>query len=213
MKTLSWSNITVQQFQDIHRLSITPDIDDFDRVERAICILFDKTESQVDDLLVSEFEALARQCSFALTEQIPGKPEKKISAGGKQYAITYDPTRLRHRQYVELITYSEKPFDNMHLIMASLVQPVKWGMRKKNRAEDHQVYATDMLNARLIDVYHSCVFFCKLWISLMERIRASLVVEMMKKGMTKETALELLNCSINGMAGFIQPGKWQNLNV
>jgi hypothetical protein len=213
MKTLSWGTITVQQFQDIHRLSISPDLDEFDRVERAICILFDMTEQQVDDLPVTTFNALARQCTFALTDKVPGKPVKSFRIGRNKYAITYDPTKLRHRQYVEVLTFGEKPIENMHFIMASLVQPVRWGIRRKNEAKDHEAIATDMLNARLVDVYHSCVFFCKLWVSLMERIRASLVLQMMRAGMTKDTALELLNSSINAMAGFIQPGKWQNLNV
>ncbi|MGN6416111.1 MAG: hypothetical protein ACTHMC_01375 [Pseudobacter sp.] len=213
MKTLSWGTITVQQFQDIHRLSLTPDIDDFERVERAICILFDMTEQQLGDLPVKEFTALARQCTFALTDQVPGKPVKSFRIGRKKYAITYDPTKLRHRQYVEILTFGDKPIENMHYIMASLVQPVRWGMRRKNEAKDHEAISADMLNAKLVDVYHSCVFFCKLWLSLMERIRASLVFQMMQTGMTQSTAQELLSSSINAMAGFIQPGKWQNLNV
>lgn len=213
MKTLSWGNITVQQFQDIHRLSLTPDIDEFDRVERAICILFDMTEQQVDDLPVKEFNALARQCAFALTDNVPGKPVKSFRIGKKKYAITYDPTKLRHRQYVEILTFGNKPIENMHYVMASLVQPVRWGMRRRNEAKDHEALSADMLNARLVDLYHSCVFFCKLWLSLMQRIKGSLVIQMMEKGITKETALGLLNNSIAAMAGFIQPGKWQTLSV
>jgi hypothetical protein len=214
MMKLSWSDITVQQFLDIHRLSLTQDLDEMEKVERIICILFDKTEQEVENLTMLEFRELASQCGFILTGQIPGKPVRQIKVGKKRYSITYDPTKLRHRQYVEILHFGDKPVENMHLIMASIVQPVTWYRRKlRNEAEDHPAIASDMLNARVIDVYHACVFFCNLYVSLMENIKDSLVLEMMRKGATKDQAMALLNCSQTAMAGFIQPAKWQHLKV
>jgi hypothetical protein len=214
MKQLSWEDITVQQFLDIHRLSLSQDLEEMEKVERIICILFDKTEQEVENLTMLEFRELASQCAFVMNSQIPGKPVRQIRVGKKRYSITYDPTKLRHRQYVEILHFGGKPVENMHLIMASIVQPVTWYRKRlKNEAEDHPAIASDMLNARVVDVYHACVFFCNLYVSLMENIKASLVVEMMRKGATKDQALALLNSSQTAMAGFIQPGRWQHLKA
>lgn len=208
---MRWSDITVSQFQDIHRLSLDTDLDDMDKVTRSIAILFNKTENEVDNMAMYEFSNLAKQCNFLFTDTIPGKPEKYISIGSKKYGIQYDPKKLTHRQYVEVIHFSEKPIENMHLIMASLVQPVRFGLWRKNKASDHEKIAHDMLNARVIDVYHSCVFFCKLYANLIGVIRGSLVSEMMMKGLTKDQSESLVSHSQNAMDGFIQPEKWQLL--
>lgn len=208
MKHLSWSDITVQQFLDLHRLT-GQKLDDMERVEKTIAILYDLTERQVEELSISEFNRLAKQCAFVLTSDIPGKPVRTIKAGKKRYSITYDPTKLRHRQYVEIIHFSDKPVENMHLIMASVVQPMTWyGKKVRNEAEDHPAIASDMLSARVVDVYHACVFFCKLYVNLISSIRVYLVTEMMKRGMSREHATTLVDSSQNAMAGFIQPGKW-----
>lgn len=214
MRQLSWPDITVQQFIDIYRLSLTPPIDEMERVERIICILYNMSEQEVEDLPMKEFSAIAKQVAFVMSGKIPGKPVKQIKVGRQRYDIIYDPTKLRHRQYVELIHFGDKPVEQMHMIMASVVNPVNWyGRRLKNKAEDHQSIASDLLNARVIDVYHSCVFFCKLYVNLIQHIKAYLVVEMMEKGATKDQALTLVNSSQDAMAGFIAHEKWQLLKV
>ena len=208
---MKWSDISVAQLQDIHRLSLNTDLDDMDKVTRSIAILFGKTENEVDNLSMHEFSSLARSCNFLFNDTIPGKPEKYIRIGSKKYGIQYDPKKLRHRQYVEIIHFSEKPIENMHFIMASLVQPVKWGIWRANQSKDHEAISQDMLNARVIDVYHSCVFFCKLYANLIGVIKGSLVAEMKRKGLTTEQAEMMVTYSQNAMDGFIQPGKWQLL--
>lgn len=214
MKQLSWSDITVQQFIDIYRLSLSRDLDEMERVERVIAILFDKSEQEVENLTVAEFNTMARQCAFVMTPEIPGKPVKQIKIGKRRYSIIYDPTKLRHRQYVEVIHFGDKPIEHMHLIMASVVQPVTWyGRRLKNEAEQHEAIASDLLNARVIDVYHSCVFFCKLYVNLIQHMRVSLVQEMMRKGVTRDQAILLVDNSWSAMAGFIAHEKPQHLNA
>src|SRR5690349_9474879 len=162
--TPSWHTLTVGQFLDLYRLSINTELDEMGRLERAICIIYDLTERQVEEMLVTDFTQKAKHAAQFLTNKIPGKPVKKIKVGRNVYRITYDPTKLRHRQYVEVLTFGEKPIENMHLVMASVVQPVTWyGRAKRNEAEQHIEIANDMLKARVMDVYHTCVFFCKLY--------------------------------------------------
>lgn len=204
MKKLSWNDITVQQFQKIHELTKYTDLGDIERIEQVICILFDKTIKQVEEIRISEFNKLAKQCGEIMIGGIPGKPEKYIKVGKNRYAINYDPTKLRTRQYVEILHFSDKPIEHMHLIMASIVEPVNWyGKRLKNESENHEIIASDLLYAPVINVYHSCVFFCKLYVNLIENIKPYLIHEMMRRGAKMEQAKELLNNSQRVMAGFI----------
>ncbi|HVX50489.1 MAG TPA: hypothetical protein VHB48_10035 [Chitinophagaceae bacterium] len=213
---LSWQNITVQQFQDVYRLSEDKNLDDMQRLEKVIAILYDKTEKQVGEMTIKEFTAHANQCAFIMQSQnIPGKPVKYIRCGKHRYGIQYNPAKLRHRQYVEILHFGDKPIENMHLIMASLVQPVKFRfLWRHNRANMHSRIAQDMLDAPVVHVYHAAVFFCKLYVSLIAAIKDYLVAEMMKENkITKEQAEKLVDISRNAMAGFIQPAKWQSLSV
>lgn len=200
---LSWDTITVQQFQDISRLSLETNLEDFDKVERVICILYDLTEEQVGELTRGEFAQKAREVDFVMNSPIPGRPRRTIKGGSGRYAIEYNPVKLKHRQYVEILTFGEKPIENMHLLMASIVQPIRWGFRHKNSVADHESIATDLLQAPVKDVYHSCVFFCKLYNNLIRDIKDSLVAQMMEK-MSREKAEELLEISLSVMDGFTQ---------
>lgn len=209
MKQISWSDITVEQFQEVYQLSLSEDIDEVSRIERVITIMYGLTTQEVEGLIMPEFNQMARQCADIMAGVIPGKPVREIKIGKRRYSIIYDPSKLRHRQYVELMQYGDKVIENMHLIMASLVQPVTWyGKRLKNNVDDHTSIADEMRNARFIDVYHCCVFFCKLYMNLMENIKDSLVKKMTKAGMPNHQLIQLINSSQSIMAGSIIQEKW-----
>lgn len=213
---LTWNDITVEQFLSIYKLSQTADLDDITRLERAVCILFDKTEKEVDEMTMAEFNRLSGQAAFVLTEQVPGKARRKIRANGKLYRINYSPSKLKHRQYVEVLHFGEKPVDNMHLIMASIVEPVTWyGKKLKNTADDHERIAADMLLAPVGQVYHSAVFFCSLYINLINSIRPYLENQLvtLKQAETMEQASEMITVLINAMAGFIPQKSLRILKV
>lgn len=215
-RRLQWKDINVQQFLDIYRLSITPDLDEMTRLERAVCILFDRTEKQLDEMSMGEFTNLSSQVAFVLTEPIPGKASRVIKANGRRYWVIYSPSKLRHRQYVEVLHFGDKPVDNMHLILASIVNPVTWyGRKLKNQADQHEAIASDLLHARVQDVYHSAVFFCKLYVNLISNIRGFLEQEMLKQGKaeTKEEASQMITDLINAMVGFIPPKNFRILKV
>jgi len=210
-----WNKITVAQFQAIYKLSQDKTMPPEDVACGIISILYNMTLTQVDELPMSTFNELAKASTAMLNvEDMPGKPVRILKANGKKYGIIYDPTKLKHRQYVETIQYSDKPIENMHLIMASIVQPVNWfGRWGKNDVNKHADVAADIQQARMIDVYHTCVFFCKLYLNSMQAIKPYLVNEMIKKGVSQQTATELLTNSINIMAGHILPKKSQALKV
>lgn len=206
----TWDDVTVQQFLDIYKLNDSS-LSEMDKIERVICILFDLTQQQVDDMPMSEFTQKCRIAGFTLNTPIPEKPVRYIKVGKRKYAITYDPTKLRHRQYVELMTYGTNPTENMHLIMASIVEPVNWyGRKLKNNVDDHAAIASDMLQAKVVDVHNANVFFCKLYVSLIANIKDYLVSQMMmNSNMTREKSESLIMASINAMAGFIPQKNWQ----
>lgn len=211
MAEVSWDNLTVGQFLDLYRLSITADLDEMEKVERAVAIIYNKSEREVEEMKMGEFTQLSKQAAQFLTTAIPGKPVRSIVVGNNKYKITYDPTQLRQRQYVEVLHYGESPVENMHLIMASIVRPVKWGIARRNNVDDHAKIANDILQAPVKDVYHTCVFFCKLYMNLIESIRASLVNQIQEKTkLSKETADQLVSISLKGMGGFIQQPVSQN---
>ncbi|WP_143822379.1 hypothetical protein [Mucilaginibacter pedocola] len=210
---ISWNSISVAQFQEIHAMAIAPEIDELSRLTRLICVVHNLTEQQVDELTVTQFNALANDCRFLLSAQIPGKPVKSFMVGTRKYSVNYTPSKLKHRQYVEISHFANDPIANLHYILASIVQPVKWGFKQANKASRHQQIAQDMLNAPITVLYHTCIFFCKLYKSLIEAMRASLVAEMMEVGKSRKQAEELVTIFSAVMDGSIQPNKWPNLKA
>ena len=213
---LTWQDISVQQFLDIYKLSTQPELEDIERLQRAVCILFDKTEKEVDEMSMREFNLLSSQAAFVLTEDVPGKARRAIKANGKRYRVNYSPSKLRHRQYVEVVHFGDKPIENMHLVMASIIEPVTWyGRREKNNADQHEAIASDLLHAKVIDVYHSAVFFCKLYINLISNTRGYLEQQLViqNKAETPEKASQMITDLIAAMVGFIPQKNFRILKV
>ena len=210
---MNWKDITLGQYQDIYKLHLDSKLDEMERIERLISIVYGLTENEVNLLPLQKFNEYARECSFLLTEnEIPGKPKRYIKVNGKKYRIIYYPSDLQYRQYVEVLTFAEKPIENMHLIMASIVKPIKYGfITKSNDVAKHSEYAADMEKANFIDIYHTCVFFCKLYKNLMEAMQGYLVQEMTKKGMEKWKAEMLCSNLVKSLDGFIPQPKSQNI--
>ncbi len=162
---MNWQTITVQQFQQLHKVSTSNDSDE-DKSVQAVAILYNMTEAQVDDMDLLQFKKLCAKTAAVLDiSQIPGKPETRIG----NYKIVYNPAKLKHRQYVEINHWVDNQIENMHLIMASLVVPIKWNFwTSPNKSEHHEQYATDILQQPFYKVYQACVFFCELYKALIE---------------------------------------------
>lgn len=213
---LTWKDISVEQFLSIYRLSMSPELDDVIRLERAVCILFDKTEKEVDEMRMADFTRLSGEAAFVLTEAVPGKARRVIKANGHRYRVTYSPSKLRHRQYVEVLTFGDEPVEKMNLVLASIVEPITWyGKPLRNEAADHDRIATDLLQARVVDVYHSAVFFCKLYVNLISNIKGYLEEQLltMKKAETQAQASQMITDLINAMVGFIPQKNFPILKI
>jgi|GEM_PF-3061855 len=207
IKAISWADVTVHQYQQVYQILISNPQDDIEAVQRIVQIMYGLTSDQADNLSIEEFNRLAKSVRF-LFEQgiIPGQPKKVLRIGGNRYKVCYDLQKMRHRQYVEVVSWTQTEQDmilNMHRCMASIVDPINWyGRRRKNMADEHTRIADDMLNAPVLDIYHSCVFFCTQFRYLIDSIQPYLVEEMMSKGMSRtmaEAAVELSKGITDGL--------------
>jgi len=215
---MTWNDLTVEQFQQIYRYCNRKDIEEFEKLEGIISIMYNLTFEQIQELSMTDFNFKAKEVGFLLNQDEfigdpNGIPLKYIKANGKTYFVNYEIKKMKYRQYVETMHYQNDPILNLHLIMASIVQPVKWGFRRENKAEDHAKIAQDILKAKMSDVYKSCVFFCKLYLTLIHNSKDYLITEMTTKGLTESEAINSLNASLEIMAGFIRHENWQPLKV
>ena len=199
------NTLTVQQFLDLYRLSINTTDTEQQKLENAVAIVYNLSQQQVENLQMKKFVAMGSHAAKFLTTAIPGKAKRYITGNGNRYKITYNPTLLKHRQYVEVVHYARKPIENMHLVLASIVQPVKFKFfTQANKGENHERIANDLLQAPVKDIYHACVFFCKLYENLMATTQDYLVNEIMKtKQVSRTWAEKMITASRNVSGGFI----------
>ncbi len=206
MNSMSWYKLTVSQFLDLYKTS-NSDLDEMEKSERAISIIYSLTPKEIDKMKMSEFQKLSKEAGVFLTSKIPGAAVPFIKVGSKKYQVIYDPTRLRQRQYVEIVHFATNPIENMHLIMASIVKPYRFGVAYPNDANKHEEYANDMLQARVVDVYHTCVFFCNLYRNLM----AASLDYLERDGVTKKMR-ETIMSLISVMDGYMPQRELQSMN-
>lgn len=200
-----WNKITVQQFQQVYAIS-NSEMDYTDKASNIISVLYNMTLSQVDDMQIGRFNELSRATAdLVRTENIPGKAIRTIKAAGRKYFINYDTTAIKHGQYIDISGFGVKPIENMHLLMASVVQPINWYGKKIKRL--HHEIAGDLLQARVMDVYHSCVFFCKVYLRSMEVLKDSLIYQMIKMGLSQTEAQKAWANSLKFLDGCIPQKK------
>lgn len=200
---MNWQRITVRQFQQIY--AIDSKLDELDKLVKAVCILFNKTEDEVNDLTRDEFTAICKKAAFAF-ETIPQQPHKDRIG---RYKVQYDVRKLRFRRYAEPMQFAANDLiPNLHNILASIVNPTFFGFRLRNRAKDHPKIANELLDAPFLDVYYTCVFFCKLYRSSIEATQPYILKELMTK-MTAEESHATLTLLKNTLDGIIPQHKSQ----
>ena len=203
---MSWDKINVFQYQQlIPALSIE---DVTDQNMRLIGILNGWTENQVDSLSVEQYAKEKSKLTF-LNETIVGNPVKYINVNGKRYKCIYDIRKLPSGRYIESKVFSQDLVGNLHKLAASMVIPMKktiFGWREvKFDASRHEEYATDMLEARFVDVYHSIVFFYQVYRNWMEISKDYLIQQMMKVGKSHSEAKKEVQNLLNILDGSIVP--------
>jgi hypothetical protein len=169
---MTWRDITVEQYQLINginnekiRRDQSKEDNDLEKMIRIIALLFNKTETEVNNLPVDHFHRLTAHITNLFTYDFKGKERHTIIANGKRYAFDYEIGQMRHAQYVEAMSFLKdgKIIENLHLIAASITCPMTWYFKRGvNDSSTHAERANDFLQANFQDTYNSVVFFCAL---------------------------------------------------
>jgi len=154
---MTWNDLTVGQYQRIYPI-ITSDISDESKLQQIVMELEGK------ECTAGNLERKIGEYAFLSQMDIKPKAMKRFNVGGRWYRFNYDIEKMPAARYVEVKTFMGGDFvNNMHMIMASAVVPIKrkWFrfVDTKYESDNHSFYAKDMQDANFIDCYNSLVFF------------------------------------------------------
>ncbi len=200
-----WQNVSIEQYQRIVKIS-TSNMPDEEKTTEYLSIILNKTPKQIEDMSIADYNGQCKNMAALFTKDIPGKPQRYIKAG-KLYRVNYEVSKTRFAQYVEVKSFVKGGIvENLHLIMASICEPVIdyviYRKPLKNKSEDHEQRASDMLQAKFIDAYHSAVFFCKLYKNSMNSLQDYLAKQMLANRMTPEQVNISLQALMRVLDGF-----------
>lgn len=206
---MNWSNVTVFQYQQINELyANSKDLTDLDISVKVASILTNQTENQIDSLPVKELGPLLESIAF-INEDIKPEAVKVITINGRRYKCVYDVRNIPASRYIESKHFSSDVMGNLHKIMACMVIPQKRGWfgwkDDKYDASKHSEYAQDILEAPIVNVLGSVVFFYQVYRLWIKNSKDYLVKQMMVEKITKQEAEKGWEALCNIMDGFIKP--------
>jgi hypothetical protein len=202
--------MNVKQFQELYFIFKSEDFD-FDKSVKMVGVLTNKTEDEVEAMPMKQFN---KQCAKivkafdVLSKKInEGKFQKFLFANGRIYRLNYDLNKAS--KYVEGMAFSKDVITEMHRLLATIAEPIKWNGKKYYRS--HHEIAQDMEQVEFECAYNVAVFFCLQYEILMKVIQPYLISEAMKKGMSKTEATESITNFNSLLAGYSMPRWLQNL--
>jgi hypothetical protein len=206
---MTWNNVTVFQYQQINEIyANAKDLSDLDLSVKVTSILKNLTEHQIDSLPVKELGPLLESISFVHTDIQPQAVDL-IKVNGRVYRCIYDVRNMPAARYIESKHFSSDVMGNLHKIFACMVIPQKktWFGWKDDKydASRHSEYAQDILEAPVVNVLGSVVFFYQVYRLWIKNSKAYLVQQMMKGGVTEKKAVEGWEALCSIMDGFIKP--------
>ena len=205
---MNWNELTVEQYQRIYPI-ITSDLSDEKKLQQIVFDLEGK------DCTAADLERKMGEYAFLSQMDIKPKAMKRFKVNGRWYRFNYDIDKMPAARYIEVKTFMGGDFvNNMHMIMASTVVPIKrkWFgfVDAKYEAMNHSFYAKDMQDANFIDCYGSLVFFYLRLAYLTKNFLPFMMKsQKMKKAMKKAEAILLQNIS----DGFLPRKEWRNLSA
>lgn len=207
--------MTVLQFQELYYIAKN-EPDELDKSVKMVACVTGQTPDAIDTMPMDKFNTICGKInkSFELLGKklITTKPVSFVTANGTKYRIHYDVSKQPNNaaKYVEVITFQKDIVANIHKIMASIVEPVRWTLRKMKYEpfiKFHGDIATDMEQLDFEVAYHCAVFFCTLYSVSMECTLPYLIRAAVAKGMKAEEVEDTLRTSLKILDGFIMP-KW-----
>lgn len=213
---MNWKNLTVAHYQALYPITKDKDLTDEDRSVKIISALYGLTEAQIDELSMGEFMRMLNESNFLLEDIPTVKPVRYLKGKKRKYKIIYNVPDLPFARYAEIKTFrgstEEDLIMNLHKIVASMVMPVKFLKTQKYDAANHADYASDIQDARFIDVFNICVFFCHFFAASIASTKDYFIQGIMTttKATRVEAETEYTNL-LNGLAGFITQHKLPNM--
>jgi hypothetical protein len=181
-----------------------------DNVVRPAAIIMDRTEHELDSLSTAEIIEVGKQITFVHTAVEP-QAQRIIEVRGKRYRCVYDVTMMPAARYIESKVFGQDVHKELHKVAACMVIPQRrhwlfgW-MDDKYDAAKHSEYADDMLHAPITAVLGSVIFFCDVYLTLINNSRVYLVRELMKRqNLPVAEAEAFVNDLCNVMGGIIRP--------
>jgi len=160
--------LTIKKFQELFAIS-QMETDELTKSTLLVQCLTDKTEQEIDQMKPETFNKLCKQINNAfelVSQKIENsKPVNYVRANGRWYFMNYDIAKppMNAGRYVEVATFSNDIIGNLHLIMATMANPMVWSWRGLKMLDydaiNHDKVGNDMLHLDFEVAYHSAVFF------------------------------------------------------
>ena len=205
---MTWENVNVYQFQ---LLTALKEEDELENDIKLVSILYNLTEKQVEAMPIQEFNEKKKEVLFFYTDELPYKTKKYIKANGNFYRFIPDIRQIRvggTGRYITTKYFQRDVVQNLHKIAASMVLPQKksWlGFRDaKYVDQDHDLYAQDLLQAPITEVYGMVVFFCKVYLNWMDNSKDYLESLLKAAKMSQSESEKVVNDLWTLMAGSIK---------
>jgi len=204
--------ITVKQFQELYFISEKWE-NDIDKSIKLVGCITGKTPEEVEAMKVKPFNRLCakiqKQFELLARDWMKSKPRKYVRIGKRLYRLNYDIAKMKAGQYIDGMGFSKELIQNLHIIMATMAEPINW--RGKVYERKHEEIAADMEGLDFEVAYHAAVFFYLLFQQSMIVTRPYLVRQITKQGISREAAETLLSYSSQISDGLPMP-EW-SLNM
>jgi hypothetical protein len=142
---MEWSDIKIGQFQQLQE--IDSDISAIDKLFETVSICHGIPLDELDVMPQHEFNKLAKEVEFTATKPFTAVMQKRF----KNYRFVPDIRQIKSgvSRYIEIKHWNKNHIPNMHLIIASMVQPQKrnWlGLWRnvKYESKDYEKYASEL---------------------------------------------------------------------
>ena len=200
--------MTIKQVQELYFIAESKDID-FDKSVKMVGIITGQTPDEVDGMSIKRFNKICltikKQFDIFGSKLHKGKPKQFVYSKYRRYRLEYDINKIDAGKYVEGVTFGKEIVKNLHRILATMATPVDWLGRAYKRSHDD--ISTDMESVKFEAAYHAAVFFYTQFTVSMRITQPFLIEEMVKKGVEKKKAEELLTASQRILDGSQMP-RW-----
>lgn len=206
--------LTIRKFQELYAIS-QMETDEITKSSLLVQCLANKSEAEIDRMKPETFSKLCKKVNKAfelVSHKINNsKPKSYVRANGNMYFLNFDIAKspMNAGRYVEVATFSDNIIGNLHLIMATMANPIKWFKIQKHDSVSHDKIANDMLEMDFEVAYHSAVFFYAVFTKSIQNLHNYLASQTEKKEELKEAMENFKRVS----DGYITPKWLVNLKI